>query len=178
MKRFALAGLGLAIAVPGFAQSRSSFQDVSLFDGINISNTSMLDWTVTLSATPKVTYLGHTYTVTDVFGFWLLDDNNDFSATGTNPGLWSFHSNYAGTGGIAGFKTNPNTGITPGLAQSFHFNSITGQAEGRGIHVRFAENLPGGGNTIYLKDPGAVPEPATLAVLGGGLVAFLKRRRR
>jgi hypothetical protein len=76
------------------------------------------------------------YFITDVFGIWLLDDSNDLAASGANSGVWSAHSNYAGSGGIAGWKTNPNTGLTPGQSNSLTFSSVSGQPEGIGYHVR------------------------------------------
>ncbi len=179
MKRFLLISLVAVSAAFSAAQSRSSFQIANSFTGITITQLNSLTWDVQLSAAPTVVYLNQTYTVTELFGFWALDNDNDMSATGTSFAQWNYSQSYSGLGGIAGFKTNPNQGIVPGGSQTFSLSSLNGTVENTGVHVRFAEFLPGGGNTIYLETPPAsTPEPTTLAALALGGVALLRRRKR
>lgn len=158
------------------AQSRSSFQLVTGLTGLSSSlNGLTLDTALANNASFMLN--SQQYVITDVFGIWLLDDNNDFTASGPSFNVWSSHSNYAGTGGIAGWKTNPNTGLTPGQSNSLTFSSMSGQAEGVGYHVRIAGQLPGGSNTLYIQNS-AVPEPASMAALGIGVAALIRRRKR
>jgi len=158
------------------AQSRSSFQLVTGLTGL-ASSLNGLSLDTALANNASFMLNAQQYFITDVLGIWLLDDNNDFTATGSNSGVWSAHSNYAGTGGIAGWKTTPNTGLTPGQSNSLTFSSVSGQPEGMGYHVRIAGQLPGGSNTLYIQNS-AVPEPASMAALGIGVAALVRRRKR
>lgn len=118
-------------------------------------------------------YQGQTRQITEVFGFWLLDDNDDLHGSGVTGGGWQYHENYSGSGGIAGFKTNPNAGVKQGEGRDFTFRSVVGVPETYGVHLRLDD-----GNTYYVEAPAAtVPEPATLAVLGVGISALIRRRR-
>lgn len=155
-----------------FAQSRSSFQTPTAISGVTVTKLNTTDYNVALAIGSTITIGGSTDTITDIFGFWALDNNDDLSATGSTQGAWGFDSNYAGSGGIVGFKTNPNTGITQGNNQTFHFDSITGTIEGYGAHVRLAN-----GNTLYAVTTQAVPEPASFAVLGLGGLLMMRRKR-
>ncbi len=172
-----LSGLLVGGASLSLAQSRSSFQVVTGLTGLNSSLTGM---TLETALGVGSTFIlgGDTYTIKDVFGIWLLDDNNDLAATGSNSSPWSYNDNYAGTGGIAGWKTNPNTGITPGNSQTLTYTSLTGTPEHFGYHVRLTSNLSGGGSDTLFIQGQPVPEPATMAVLGIGALAMARRRRR
>lgn len=165
--------LGLfGLVMVASAQSRSSFQVPNGITGISVTQLTSTSFKVALQAGASIN-LGWTITpIQDVFGFWLLDDDNDLVGAGPNIASWSFHSNYAGQGGIVGYKTNPNTGISQGQSQTFTFTSLTGASEGFGAHVRLTNS-----NTLYTVIGGSVPEPATLAVLGLGLTAVIRRRR-
>lgn len=171
--------LGLAVVGMSGAQSRSSFSVPTTWTGLIIESTGPKTWNVALSGTPTITWNGNTYDVTDVFGFWLLDNNDDMSAQGQNSGVWNYNENYSGTGGIAGFKTNPNKGITVGNSRDFTFSNVSGSAETFGIHARVSLNNVV--ETFYFEgdfeNPATVPEPATLAVLGIGAAAIARRRR-
>lgn len=170
--------LALAIGSVGLvsAQSRNSFQLVTGLSGLT-SSLGGLTINTNLANNASFILNSQQYFITDVFGIWLLDNNDDFSATGSNSGVWSFHSNYSSTGGIAGWKTNPNTGLTPGQSNSLTFATKNGQHEDFGYHVRVAGQLPGGSNTLYIQNS-AVPEPASMAALGIGVAALIRRRKR
>lgn len=159
------------------AQSRSSFVVVDAINYI-IGSRSGNDLTVEVGLNPSITISGTTYQVTEVFGAWLLDDNDDLNGTGVNDGDWSFDKSTSGTGGIVGFKTNPNKGLLPDETKTFTFSTLTGSEEALGYHVRVNQNLPGGGNTLYVTSPNVVPEPATMIALGAGAVALLRRRKK
>lgn len=178
MKKTALITLiGLAMVGTASAQSRSSFITPTSWTGITITNNGPKNWTVKLSGAPTVTMNNKTYEVRDIFGFWLLDNNNDMTAQGQSFNGWSYNQNYSGTGGIAGYKTNPNTGITPGKSQEFNFKTVNGSVENVGIHARLQMN--GICDTVFLEcPPPAVPEPASLAALGIGAATVIRRRKK
>jgi hypothetical protein len=175
----AAALIGL-VAGSAWAQSRGSFQDVDGFTAITVTEVTSLTYTVSLGASPLVRVGGIDYPVTAVFGFWSLSDDFDFTtATGSNFDVWAFHRNSASTGDIAGWKTNPNTGILPGGNQSFAYTALTSsQRERFGLHISTAEVVPGQqGLTFYATGP-TIPAPASAGVLAGaGLVAVRRRRR-
>lgn len=178
MQRFICATGAAVMATLGGAawgQSRSSFMYVDSFSGFTVTQTGPLTFDVSLSASPTVTVSSITYNVTDLFGFWALKDANpDLSAaSGASFGVWTWDRNTSGAGDIAGWKTNPNTGITPGNSQSFTYSSLAlGEVDRWGFHIRVDGTLPFGGNTFYF----AVPTPASLALLGMAGLAASRRR--
>lgn len=168
------------VSATAMSQSRSSFFDVSSITGVTLSSANAgKTWTLGLGAAPTVIYLGETYQVTDLFGFWLLDNDEDLSATGGAQNGWAYNENYSGTGGIAGWKTNPNSGLTPGSTPlSFTFGTLVGEKERVGYHMRFDRNFAStGGNTAYVS-AAPVPEPGTLTVLFGAAALLVRRKRR
>lgn len=112
-----------------------------------------------------------------MFGFWARSDDDDLTGGTTSFSVWGADASNSGPGGIIGWKTNPNTGITPGGTQSFTFDSLDlSKVERFGFHARFSSNFaPAGGNTAYVT---AVPEPGTIAAVGLGIAALMRRRRK
>ena len=168
----------LVIGVAGFAsaQSYSSFHNAGpTFVNLTVTGTNPT-YTVTVGATPTVTLGGTTYNIKDVFGFWHLGpDPATYSMTDT--GVWNADSNNAGSSWIAGWKTNPNTGLTANTSKTFTYNSLVGNIETFGFHVRLVDGQAyQGANTFFVKGS-AVPEPGTMAALGLGVAALIRRRR-
>lgn len=165
-----------------FAQTRSSFLEIDSISGItvNVSNAG-LSFLVSTSADPTFTYQNHVYHITDVIGFWNLSDDDDLTSTvsgfSANFGPWSANVSNSGPGGIAGWKSNPNNGITASGSEMFTYDALsTSNVERLGYHVRLTENFPGtGGNTGFIT---TVPEPASMVALATGLVLLLARKRR
>lgn len=155
------------------AQSLSSFQTVTNVTGLT-SSISGLSLSVTATATPTFTYLSNVYHVNSIFAVYGLDDNDDMTATGTTQNGFTFDTNYAGTGGIAGWKTNPNTGFV-GATKNYNYSTKTGTIEAIGYHVRVNESLPGGANTLFIR-PSAVPEPTSMIAIGAGLLGLVRRK--
>lgn len=175
--------LTLGVAAAAGAQSRSSFHNVTEMNDVFVtSSNGGLTLEVLLGAAPTLKFDGQTYNITDLFGVWALDNNDDFSANGTTQNAWSFNSKASGTGGIFGWKTNPNTGLKPGSGPlTFNFTSATGQSEAIGFHMRFDRNFAGTcGNTAFVTGTPttAVPGPAPVLAYLLGAAAIRVRRRR
>jgi len=162
--------MGLGLAFSFLCRCISSFQ-VAGISGISVLRSGNQ---ITLSAgsAPSLQLGSNSYAVTEVFGVWALDDNGDKSATNGDQSGWKKSINFAGTGGITGWKTNPNSGLIND-PQVFTYGSLTGSVESFGYHIRVSGNLPGGGNTAFFRPV----EPGTLAALRAD-VALMDRRRR
>lgn len=178
MKRYVLAAAIAAAALGShaLAQTRSSFQDAQLIGGVNVTLISGLTYKVDLSNNPQLMIGNVLYNITDVFGFWALSDDIDLTGSTSSFGVWNSDASNAGTGGIVGWKTNPNTGITPGGSQNFTFNSLAvADVDHWGFHIRVDGTLASGGNTAYFTD---VPAPGAATLAGLGLAVAARRRRR
>lgn len=177
MKKYVLAA-ALAAAALGsnaLAQTRGSFQDANEIGGVDVTLISGLTYQVSLGSNPQLTIGSTTYDITDVFGFWALSDDIDLTGSTSDFGVWDDKVSNSGTGGIVGWKTNPNTGITPGGSQNFTFDSLAvADVDHWGFHIRVDGTLPTGGNTAYFTD---VPAPGAATLAGLGLVVAARRRR-
>lgn len=184
MKKFILTLVGLVVASSmALAQSISSF-NAAYISGVT---TSISGSTITLNVDGSASLLfgGETYTVTDVFGVWALDfgPNPTLSATGGTTVVdgenWTFDSSNGGGGRIRGWKTNPNTGLTPPDAAQFTFTSLSGDIDEFGWHIRVDRQITGTvGNTAYFYHDEAVPEPATMALAAPLALAWFRRKRK
>ncbi|MFN8220855.1 MAG: PEP-CTERM sorting domain-containing protein [Fimbriimonadales bacterium] len=172
MRNYLILG-ALALSAMASAQSRSSFQTVTNTTGI-VTTINGVQLTLNVAAVPTFVLNSTTYHVTEVFGVWALDNNDDMTGTGSTQNGWGFDSNYSGTGGIAGWKTNPNSGFVNNT-KVFNYTTLNGTYENVGYHVRIAEQFQGS-NTLYIEN--AVPEPGTIAALGLGAVALIRRRKK
>lgn len=176
MKKILLLSLATVLISPAYSQSISSFNYATI-SGVTPSSAG-LNLSVSVAPGATLTYNSNTYTITDVFGVWSLDDNSDMTATGVNSGVWSFHTNNGGGGKIAGWKTNPNTGITPGGNVSLNYSSLAGTVEDIGYHIRVDGTIAGtNGNTAYFRQA-PVPEPTTLGILTLASLFALKRKKK
>ena len=164
------------------ATTRSSFLDADSYSGMTfISNFGGLSTIASLGSNPTFTIGTNTYHITSIIGLYALSDNNDLTVTNSNFsgnfGPWSTDNSNSGPGGIAGWKSNPNKGITLNHSETFTFQALSANLVNRiGLHVATQELFPGtSGNTGNVS---IVPEPASFAVLGLGLIGIVSRRRK
>lgn len=181
--RTSLASAFALVCVAGAqATTINSFNTVTGVTGITVTpsiGSPNLTFTVSLSPGATVTYLSNTYTITDIFGFYVLAQG--FNDTGRpalpNVAAFSDDSDNRAAGSIFGWSSNPNQGITQGNSQTFTYPSIAYPNYTEfGFHVRVDGTLPTGGNTFNIRG-GFVPTPGAGALLGlGGLIAMRRRR--
>lgn len=167
----------LTVVAAANAQSRSSFQKPTTLTGVTTQSLGNSTYRVSLGNNARVTLGGKQYKVTDLFGFYKLDNNDDYSATGRSQYGWSFVSNYGGTGGAAGFKTTPNNGLQRNESISLKFDCENGAAECFGYHLRLQDVNGCNTTTALVSDCAPVPEPATLLGLLAG-APLLRRRKK
>jgi LPXTG-motif cell wall-anchored protein len=174
----ALAGLAIPFATPALATTRSSFTDVDQISGITVTHLAGFSYEVSVDIAPIFEIGSQSYMITDVFGFYALADTADLTplAMLSSVGSFSNDSSNAGPGGIAGWRSNPNQGLTPGESLVFTFDSLDlANVDRWGFHVRLDGTFPGtSGNTGNIT---SVPAPAAgAAMLSVGLLAIRRRR--
>ncbi len=180
--KFILAACGVLLGGVANATTRSSFLDVNSLTGITFNSTfGGLSTIVSVGANPTFTSGGNTYHITGIIGFYALSSTNDLTVANSgftgNFGPWSTDNSNSGPGGIAGWRSNPNNGITLNHSETFTFTALSSTlVDGVGFHVITQELFPGtSGNTGSIA---TVPEPAAFAIFGIGIVGFVGRRRK
>jgi MYXO-CTERM domain-containing protein len=190
--RCALTLTALAVMAPAsHATTRSSFLNASSISGVTaVTSNAGRSYTISLSASPSFSYHSDAYSITDLIGFYVLSDDNDFSPLPSlsTIGGFSNDSTNSGTGAVAGWRSNPNSGLTPGHSLTFTLpsNFPIASIDRIGFHVRVECEFPNtSGNTGNITGPTdaqppgpSVPAPGAYALLGVGLLALARRRRR
>lgn len=182
---FGAAAAIAALAAPALATTRSSFTDVQLITDLTVvTSNAGRTFTVSLGANPTFKSGATTYVVQDLIGFYLLSDDVDFSPLPALTAVAGFSddSSNSGTGGIAGWRSNPNNGFqaNESLAFTVPSNFNLGQIDRFGFHIRLASGVfPGTsgntGNMTYTES--RLPTPGALALASlGGLLALRRRR--
>lgn len=171
-----------------FATTRSSFNDVDAISGITApTSNGGFTFTVSLSANPTFTLGATTYQITDFIAFYALSDSADFSPLPALPalgigGAFADDSTNNGPGAIAGWRSNPNDGLTPNQSLAFTFpaNFPLSAVNRLGFHVRVNGTFPGtSGNTGNITGPLLIPSPGFYGLaVAAAIVAFPRRRRR
>lgn len=181
-RTLALAAVGLVgfAAATASATTINSFLTVSSISGITVSNAGPV-YTVTLPAGSTFTVGSNTYNITDIIGFYMIAPGYNDGSQGAlaTVGAFSDDSDHRAAGSIWGWKSNPNSGITPPNQLVFTYPSTPGvQYTQIGFHVRLDGLFPGtSGNTGNITGQ-LVPAPGAAALFGaGGLMAARRRRR-
>jgi LPXTG-motif cell wall-anchored protein len=170
------AAIACAITGSTMGQTRSSFTNGSLSGVTLLITNGGLNYNVAVGGMPTLTIGAQTFPIIDIFGFWALSNDDDLVASNSSFGVWGVDNSNSGPGGIAGWDTNPNTGLFVNQSAQFNFSALNvASVESYGYHVRIDGIFPGTqGNTGFVNN---VPTPAGAALLGlGG--AFVSRRRR
>ncbi|SRR5581483_9798917 len=180
MKKTVLGAAVLALLAAAHAETRSSFLGVDSTTGIDcvISNNG-LTYTVTFQPGAFFTYQGNNYYLTDLIGVYALSDDDDLDVVNHDIDTFKVANSNSGPGGIGGWRSNPNQGLTSGQSKVFTFDSLSvDKVERQGYHVRIDGTFPGtDGNTGFITVD-VVPEPTTMIGLIAGGAALLARRRR
>ncbi|HVT12754.1 MAG TPA: PEP-CTERM sorting domain-containing protein [Fimbriimonadaceae bacterium] len=168
-----------AIAAVASAQSYNAFDQAQGIYGIQVAQNG-LGYTVSLDPGAYLMIDNLRHDITDIFGFWSLSGTNALNGSGATQNGWDWNSHSAGGGYIAGWKNDPkNVDIQPGEQLTFTYSGLfQPNVEGYGFHLSLAQAY-NGSNTAYFKGSlNPVPEPATLGILGVGVVTFLRRMRK
>lgn len=177
-------GLAAVMAAgAALAQSYNSFYQVTAINGIDLQQNG-LSYTLTLNPGAYVIYNNQQLDVSDIFGFFALKGGSTaLNASGASQNGWDWNYTSNGSGTIAGWQ-NPDKqfDIQPGGQKTFTYTALDQSSlEDFGWHLTFVQDWPEtpGAKTAFVQGPlNPVPEPATLAGLGIGALAFLRRRRR
>jgi hypothetical protein len=177
---FCVAGIGTSFLAN--ATTRSSFLDVDSMTDITFGVTNLgLTVDAILGANPTFTIGSDTYHVTSIIGFYALSDDDNLAVSNSDFGVWTTDNSNAGVGGIAGWKTNPNSGFGVSNHQVFAFNTLsTSLVEGYGLHVVTQELFPGTSGftgNISARSLNPVPEPTSILGVGLAVVALRKRKK-
>lgn len=174
-------------AGPTLATTRSSFLDVQLITDLTVvTSNAGRTFTVALGANPAFKSGTASYAVQDLVGFYLLSDDVDFSPLPSLASVAGFSddSTNSGTGGAAGWRSNPNNGFQANESLAFTVPATfnLGQIDRFGFHVRLTPasgNFPGTsgntGNLTYIE--ARLPTPGSVALAGIGTLIALRRRR-
>jgi hypothetical protein len=172
-------GVVAALTSGASATTRSSFIAIDSISGITVTPTVGLSYEVALTTMPTFSVNNQNIVITDLIGYYALSDDNNLSPLASLSPVANFSddSSNSGPGGIAGWRSNPNQGITPGNMLTFTFNGLDlASVERWGFHVRVEGTFPGTeGNTGNIT---VVPTPgAAVPVAAMGLMALRRRRR-
>jgi MYXO-CTERM domain-containing protein len=183
------AGAMLLSPLAAEATTRASFLTVTSVTGVVVvSSNAGLTYTVTVNAGAAFNYNSASYSITDIIGFYLLSDDDNYAplpalAGFGPPGTFIDDSSNSGTGAVAGWKSqNANAGLVIGDTLAFTFPNTfpLASVERIGFHVRLSTDFPGtpGAVTGNVTTAERIPTPGAVALTALGGVAGLRRRRR
>lgn len=173
--KFLTAALFTVAVLPAAAQQISSFTP-SDFTGLVTTKLSPTRFRVDLLPGASYTNVNGTFPIGEVFAFYTMTTSGSItsSASASAPTGWT----YSSTTSVAGWEDNKKkASIKPGQYGVFEYSALTtttGATAINGYHIR----IGGTQVTQFLRIRSqAVPEPASMAVLGIGLAAIRRRRK-
>lgn len=176
MKKWIIISTLATLSAVASAQNVMAFKDAE-FQDLFVTQTGNT-FTLSLGDNPMVKASvgnGQWNEIKDVTGFWLLSDDGDLSATGSDFGVWDWHLNTPGSGKNSdfGWKTEKKNGILANGSQTFTFDSING-----GGIDGFGFMLHANGTPAHVRmNAQPVPEPASMFALATGAAVLIRRRR-
>lgn len=168
-----------AIAAVGSAQNRNSFKQMNAILGVTVTRAQTnqgIAYTVSMAQGATVIRNGKVHALEAIDGFWLLSNNGDLGASQASKAQWDAHSNNSGGASAYGFQTELKNGIRAGGSETFVYSSISNPS----VLAHFGFKVKASGVPAHIyegQDCEPVPEPATMAAMGLGVAALLRRRR-
>jgi hypothetical protein len=177
MKR-AIIILGIAaVASVASAQNRNAFKPMDSILGVTVTTAQTAQgtyYTVSLANNATVIRDGKSHDLKVIEGFWLLADQGDIGAVQSAMARWDARSNNSGGTSAYGFQTQKKYGIERGESQTFTFKTIANP----GAIDHFGYKVYASGVPAHIYEAKPVPEPASLAALGLGIAAIIRRKRK
>jgi len=178
MKKLILVSFLAVLGGAANAQSRSSFLAVQSLTGVSFIEMASTTYRLSVGPGASFTHNNVVYNIQGVFGVWALNNfGASLNANGTTQNGWTYKES-ANPDDIAGWRTNPPNELKNG-SLDFSYSSISkANINQAGYHVRLKNQTLGGSDTLFITEAAPVPEPASMAALGLGVAALLRRRKK
>lgn len=180
MKRIAIFSLSLLAIGTASAQNRNAFKQMDSIIGVTVTRSQTqqgIAFTVSMGQNAQVIRSGKAHTLEAIDGFWLLSNAGDLKAVQGVVDKYDAHSNNSGGASAYGFQTQLKNGIRAGQSATFTYSTIANES----VLAHFGFKVKASGVPAHIYDPAGlppVPEPASMAAIGLGLVALRRRAKR
>jgi hypothetical protein len=176
--------LTFSVIVAVASANATTVSDFKLADikGLTVTETNPLKFTLGFSKPGTVTVGGKTYTLKEVYGVYKIAHTGKFTAATSKsaPYGWSNFNLNTGKNLVGWYTTSTTRSIKAYGTGTFEFKTLTsapGSVVNNGFKVRVTDkNNCDYTMYVYSKSFAPVPEPTSMAILGIGGLAFLRRR--